>query len=97
MSQSTLAVLAHPEFPQIYAAAIDEAIACVDRVLSRYKTPTQLCEYESAESAPGACDSLPCFADATVFHLADEREYCLKHHLHRALQNSLETLEVSRG
>lgn len=80
MSQSTLAVLAHPEFPQIYAAAIDEAIACVDRVLLRYKRPQlDLCQYETPETSAGACDGLPCHAAATVFDLADEHEYCGKH------------------
>jgi hypothetical protein len=37
------------------------------------------CQYEHPETVSGACNGLPCGATATVFNLADEREYCAGH------------------
>lgn len=79
MAHSTLAVLAHPEFPQIYADAIDEAIACVDRVLSRYKTPAlESCQFVYHDDC-GPAAGLSCRKAATITCLSDEQEYCLGH------------------
>ena len=80
MADSTLAVLPHPEFPQVFPGVIDRYIEQVDRVLLAYKRPVlDCCSFETPETSPGACNGLPCVAQATVFSLVDEQEYCLRH------------------
>ncbi|HEY1800066.1 MAG TPA: hypothetical protein VGG46_03945 [Terriglobales bacterium] len=80
MVSHTVAVIHHPEFPQVYSAAIDDAIACVDRVLLAHSA-LQLgsCQYEYPETVSGACNGELCAARATVFDLSEEMEYCGKH------------------
>ena len=88
MAHSTLAALSHPEFPQLDALdGMETMQQIVDRVLLAYKRPVlDLCQYETPETSPGACNGLPCAAKATVFDQETESEYCLRHFM-----------EVSRG
>lgn len=74
MAHSTLAVLAHPDFPQVLRAAIDRA---VDRIIPSLG----YCSYESAEPRWGACDGLPCKQKAVIHHLELQRDLCAKHFL----------------
>jgi hypothetical protein len=77
MAHSTLAVLSSPDFPQVLRLAIDRA---VNRVIEQQdESHLDCCSWESGESRPGACDSIPCIDKATVHHLASEQEYCLRH------------------
>lgn len=80
MAHSTLSVLHSPEFPQVYAAAIDDAIRAVDRVLLAHNTLLLgKCQYEYPETSPGACNGLPCAETGTVFDQENELEYCVGH------------------
>lgn len=81
MAHSTLAVLSSPDFPQLLRLAIDRAF---DREISRViethdEAHLDCCAWESGETRPGACDSIPCIQKATVHHLLTEQEYCLEH------------------
>lgn len=70
MAQSTLAPTPSPEFPQ-------DLLSRVTRLLAEAETLT--CEFESPESAKGACDGVPCFRKASVYHLGRELAVCAKH------------------
>lgn len=69
MAQTTLAVLSHPHFPQVFTRAIEHEVT---RGLAT-------CCYETPESRGGACDAVPCKQSATVHHLESEQQYCLDH------------------
>jgi hypothetical protein len=79
MAAQHLTVLPPLEFPQIQLlrSTLDPLTRMVDRVL--LESQLSLCCYESPESRPGACDSVPCNQAATVHHLALEQEFCAKH------------------
>jgi hypothetical protein len=74
MAQSTLAVFYHPDFPQVFDAALDQYIR---RILAKPVLST--CDYQSAESSYGAGDSEPCYAAATVHVLDSDQEFCARH------------------
>jgi hypothetical protein len=78
MAHSTLPVLTHPSFPQVFAAAIS---AEVNRVCFPVPTQPQLsiCCFTSPESSWGACDSIECRDVATVHDVATELDYCARH------------------
>jgi hypothetical protein len=75
MAHPTLPVLSHPDFPQVFAAAMDTQLRAPSIQLSR-------CEYESPESRPGLCDGgEQCTQTATIYDCASERELCFRHYL----------------
>ena len=69
MAAQNLSVFSRPQFPQVFARAIN---SLVTRQLG-------LCSFESGESSYGACDSVPCTHEATVLHLESDREFCFRH------------------
>jgi hypothetical protein len=74
MAHSTLPVLTHPHFPQVFAAALNSQVnRAVQPALS-------LCCYVSPESSWGACDSIECREVAVVHDVATEMDYCARHY-----------------
>ena len=71
MSGSTLPVLTHPSFPQVFAAAITQE---VNRAVAQPLLST--CCREFPESRWGAGDAVACTRKATIYDLETEQEYC---------------------
>lgn len=77
MAHPTLPVLSHPNFPQVFAEAMDQRV-------TRSAPPVQLslsiCCYEEPESRWGACDGgYPCTETATVTDISTDMDYCFAH------------------
>jgi hypothetical protein len=87
MAAKHLTVLSHPNFPQVFAKAIEAQVNCLFAD----------CSHESPESIPGACDGgFPCGDPATI--VIDGQPFCAPHGRRIQLLTSLRKLEGgSRG
>ena len=69
MAERTVPVFSHPDFPQVFKAALHHELLRVRAVLT-------LCGWESPESSPGRCDGgFPCNEPA------NESGFCVSHEM----------------
>ena len=95
MAPATLAVLTHPEFPQVFSALIDREILYVNRIVD--ESHLFPCCYESPESAKGLCDGgEPCVQPGVVHDLVSQQPYCALHFYRTQLRDELRRLEEGR-
>jgi hypothetical protein len=74
VAHSTLSVLAHSQFPQVFESAIDQMVTRISA-----KPQLGICCYETPESRWGACDGEPCRSLAVVHDLGTDLEFCVRH------------------
>jgi|HubBroStandDraft_4_1064222.scaffolds.fasta_scaffold05566_16 hypothetical protein len=73
MAHSTLPVFSHPDFPQVFEAALNQLV-------TRQVPQLSPCCYESAESRWGAGDAIACTQPAVIHDVATELDYCFAHY-----------------
>jgi len=71
MAHNTLPVLSNPNFPQVFAKAMDQAVS---RMMERPQLGK--CNAESPETSYAAGDGQPCYRQATIHDLSTDQEYC---------------------